>query len=347
MDLAARDGPRRRDAAVAAGARPAAGVAVPALRPSDRASAAGCAGPSFYAAGLFAHTLLPLPVPDELDCTGDSQVQLRPFQFLADIGYETAGLSVTGMLTARVTLQVVFNVVLFLPWGLLVRGFFKRGWVLATVTAFLGSLLIELTQYTGPWFLYPCSYRLADVDDLIMNTLGGLLGALLAPLLPAWMPSSRQVASNRSAPRRDRSPCGAAGPACCWTGSASGCSAPRRCSARCCCRVCCGSWSRRCRTPTTPPARRLCPPRTVSAGQALARAASVSGVYVVGRTAEALLPATAAGLLSLLMGLWLLVAVVSVVPTRNHRGLSCAVTGLELVDARTLAARQPRGRDAR
>lgn len=89
------------------------------------------------------------------------------------------------------------------------------------------------------------------------------------------------------------------------------------------------------------------PPRTVSAGQALARAASVGGVYVVGRTAEALLPATAAGLLSLLMGLWLLVAVVSVVATRNHRGLSCAVTGLELVDARTLAARQPRGRDAR
>ncbi|WP_112235020.1 hypothetical protein [Kocuria sp. BT304] len=89
------------------------------------------------------------------------------------------------------------------------------------------------------------------------------------------------------------------------------------------------------------------PPRTVSAGQALARAASVGGVYVVGRTAEALLPATAAGLLSLLIGLWLLVAVVSVVPSRNHRGLSCAVTGVELVDARTLAARQPRGRDAR
>ncbi|WP_058954819.1 VanZ family protein [Kocuria rhizophila] len=143
----------------------------------------GALAVSLYAAGLFAYTLLPLPVPAELDCTGGSQVQLRSFQFLADIGHETAGLSVTGMLTARVTLQVVFNVVLFLPWGLLVRGFFKRGWVLATVTGFLGSLLIEVTQYTGPWFLYPCSYRLADVDDLIMNTLGGLLGALLAPLV--------------------------------------------------------------------------------------------------------------------------------------------------------------------
>ena len=85
----------------------------------------------------------------------------------------------------------------------------------------------------------------------------------------------------------------------------------------------------------------------MSAGQGLARAASVGGVYVVGRTAEALLPATAAGLLGLLIGLWLLVAVISVVPTRNHRGLSCAVTGLELVDARTLATRQPGRRDAR
>ncbi|WP_369059965.1 hypothetical protein [Kocuria rhizophila] len=89
----------------------------------------GALAVSLYAVGLFAYTLLPLPVPAELDCTGGSQVQLRSFQFLADIGHETAGLSVTGMLTARVTLQVVFNVVL-LPWGLLVRGFFKRGWVL-------------------------------------------------------------------------------------------------------------------------------------------------------------------------------------------------------------------------
>ena len=64
----------------------------------------GALAVSLYAAGLFAYTMLPLPVPAELDCTAGSQVQLRPFQFLADIGYETAGLSVTGMLTARVTL---------------------------------------------------------------------------------------------------------------------------------------------------------------------------------------------------------------------------------------------------
>ena len=344
----------------------------------------GALAVSLYAAGLFAYTMLPLPVPAELDCTGGSQVQLRPFQFLADIGHETAGLSVTGMLTARVTLQVVFNVVLFLPWGVLVRGFFKRGWVLATVTAFLGSLLIELTQYTGLWFLYLCSYRLADVDDLIMNTLGGLLGALLAPLLLAWKPSSRQVASTRSAPRPvtvsrrwfgmllDWLGLGVIGTAAtvAWAMMlhVTGWQRPDHAvevlvtvllpgllwivvPALSGTRASAGQktvWL----APALPGADDAAraaslPPRTVSAGQALARAASVGGVYVVGRTAEALLPATAAGLLGLLIGLWLLVAVISVVPTRNHRGLSCAFTGLELVDARTLATRQPGRRDAR
>ena len=89
---------------------------------------------SLYAAGLFAYTMLPLPEPGSLDCSGGSAIQLVPFHFLQDIRTQTAGLSTTGMLTSRVTLQVVFNVVLFLPWGMLVRGFFKRSWLTATVT---------------------------------------------------------------------------------------------------------------------------------------------------------------------------------------------------------------------
>ncbi len=42
---------------------------------------------------------------------------------------------------------------------------------------FMFSLFIEIGQYTGLFFIYEGSYRLCDVDDLICNTLGGVIGA--------------------------------------------------------------------------------------------------------------------------------------------------------------------------
>lgn len=59
----------------------------------------------------------------------------------------------------------------------------RRSTLLTTVAGFAVSLLIEFTQLTGNWFLYPCPYRLFDVDDLLANTAGALLGALAAPVL--------------------------------------------------------------------------------------------------------------------------------------------------------------------
>lgn len=42
------------------------------------------------------------------------------------------------------------------------------------------SLTVELTQLTGIWGLYPCAFRKFDVDDLLLNTLGVMLGFLAA-----------------------------------------------------------------------------------------------------------------------------------------------------------------------
>ena len=43
------------------------------------------------------------------------------------------------------------------------------------------SCLIEATQYTGLFGLVPCTYRVVDIDDVIMNTLGAYLGVRLLP----------------------------------------------------------------------------------------------------------------------------------------------------------------------
>ncbi|MFF3063824.1 VanZ family protein [Oerskovia sp. NPDC057915] len=165
----------------------------------------GSAAVAVYGVALVAYTLLPLPSGDLAQwCTqhGFSGPQLNPFQFVEDIRRDTAGLSAAATLRSPAVLQTVFNVVLFVPWGVLVRRFFGWRLPLTVASAFAASLLIETTQGTGIFGLIPCSYRLADVDDLLTNTLGGLVGALIAPVVLRWMPRSTDLAAQRGVPRR-------------------------------------------------------------------------------------------------------------------------------------------------
>lgn len=158
---------------------------------------------SLYGAGLVSYTLLPLPPRSEIWCyeNGVFTAQLRPFQFVEDIMRETAGLSLLQTVTSFVVWQVVMNVVLFIPWGILAREFAGLKPVMAVLSGAAGSLLVEATQYTGLWGIYPCAYRTADVDDVIVNTLGALIGVLLAPVILGWMPSSHALSTRRLQPR--------------------------------------------------------------------------------------------------------------------------------------------------
>jgi len=146
-------------------------------------------GTVVYALAIMTYTLLPLPSdPVALCRQGAVSAQLHPFAFIGDI--ERAG-GLTGpaaLLRNPAAAQVFFNVVLFVPLGMIVRysflrGRFVPGVVVGTLVGAAVSLLVECTQITGDWFIYPCAYRLFDVDDLIANTAGALVGTLLAPLL--------------------------------------------------------------------------------------------------------------------------------------------------------------------
>jgi len=133
-----------------------------------------------YVMALWTYTLVPLPNPESLVCTGDLHAQLRPFDFVRTVSTD-GGL--VGILHDSMARQVFLNVCLFVPLGALVRHLFavRLRWCL--VAGLAVSALIEFTQLTGDWFIYPCAYRLFDVDDLLANTLGAGLGALMAPLL--------------------------------------------------------------------------------------------------------------------------------------------------------------------
>ncbi|MFJ4175739.1 VanZ family protein [Microbacterium sp. NPDC089696] len=161
----------------------------------------GAAAVSVYAVALVAYTLLPLPDLRANCGAGGGGVELIPGHSIGDILRETEGLSLLRTLTSRSTLQVVLNVALFVPFGVIARRYWNRGPVVSIALGALLSLVIEATQLTGVWGLYECAYRVADVDDLIANTAGTALGVLLAPVLLAWMPSSRSLRAQRGTPR--------------------------------------------------------------------------------------------------------------------------------------------------
>lgn len=158
-----------------------------------------------YALALLSYTLLPLPTVGPGFCAnGGAGVQLRPGQFVTDIAGLGVGSS-SKLLHNAALRQAVFNVVLFVPLGMFLRHLAHRGVALATAVGLGVSLLLETTQLTGDWFAYPCAYRVFDVDDLLANTLGALLGALTSKVLrlvPGQEPADPGVALPVTARRR-------------------------------------------------------------------------------------------------------------------------------------------------
>lgn len=138
------------------------------------------AAAAVYFWAIWTYTLVPLPDGDAYRCAG---VNLQPFAFVDDI---RAAVAISGrVLTDPVVLQVVLNVLLFAPLGFFLRVLGGRGIAVAGLAGLAVSGVIETTQLTGVWGVFPCAYRVFDVDDLIANTSGALLGSLLAFAVPS------------------------------------------------------------------------------------------------------------------------------------------------------------------
>nr|BFF09508.1 hypothetical protein GCM10025699_08110 [Microbacterium flavescens] len=157
-----------------------------------------------YFMAIWTYTLLPLPDPDAVRCAG---VNLDLFAFVADL--RGAAMRPTTVLTDPAALQVLLNVLLFIPLGFFVRVIGGRGILVAALVGLGLSGFIELTQLTGAWGLYPCAYRVFDVDDLLTNSLGAVIGSLLSLAVPP------PIAAWRARPTRTgRAPSRASGA--CW-----------------------------------------------------------------------------------------------------------------------------------
>lgn len=136
-----------------------------------------------YATMALAVVLLPLPGPHTARLS--QTVQLHPFQWIDDIHTELLkhGLSASHWITTLTFQQVAMNVLLFVPLGVFARLLWRRGIVGAGAIGLAASLLIEITQLTANFGTAPFVYRIFDVDDLMNNTFGAILGWIAGALL--------------------------------------------------------------------------------------------------------------------------------------------------------------------
>jgi len=147
----------------------------------------------FYLLAAAMQTIMPLPRDPTRYCTSHtyaSSPQLRPFYFVEVVSQRARGnWGIGAMLHNPALWTTALNVVLLLPLGFLLRYLFGTRLLPAVAIGFGVSLLFELTQLTGLWFVYPCPYRLFSVDDLILNTAGAVVGWLLAGPLGRLLPT--------------------------------------------------------------------------------------------------------------------------------------------------------------
>lgn len=144
-----------------------------------------------YGTSLIAFTLFPFPNFAGGFCAKHadrSNWQLNPLDSLDDVTAYAEGNGLLATLTSGELLQVLMNVIFFVPLGFFLAYRSRRSLPTTTVIAFSVSLSIELTQGTGLWGLAPCPYRLADLDDLITNTAGGMLGWFIGVALRRVLP---------------------------------------------------------------------------------------------------------------------------------------------------------------
>ncbi len=146
----------------------------------------------FYLQAAYYLVLLPLPDPASVAHLHGPFVQLKPFWFVHEfLAHSTFSLrdpsTYLSSLKTGLVLQPLFNLLLTVPFGVYLRFYFKRRLWQTALMSFLLSLSFELLQLSGLLGLYDKPYRLFDVDDLMINTLGGLLGFALAALIPRFV----------------------------------------------------------------------------------------------------------------------------------------------------------------
>ena len=153
---------------------------------------------AFYMLCAFYLTILPLPDPAKVKENVGPFTQFIPFYFIYDFFKNTSFnihnfSSVIRIFTKGVFLQPLFNTILLLPFGIYLSYYFKRNFKQVFFLTALLSLFYETTQITGLYGIYEKPYRIFDVDDIILNTFGGVLGYFIGTYISKILPDREAI----------------------------------------------------------------------------------------------------------------------------------------------------------
>ena len=157
---------------------------------------------SFILYLICVYCLAILPFPSEGSVpTQQVGVNLRLFSFVPEllstpIEAPEHLTDAVGWLRALYTsgwYEPLFNLLMFFPLGVFLRYYFGFGKGKTLLLALLMSLFLELTQLSATYGLAPYRYRLCDVNDLVTNTTGGMLGYLCTPLFTWLLPTRERL----------------------------------------------------------------------------------------------------------------------------------------------------------
>lgn len=151
-----------------------------------------------YLMAAYFLVILPLPTFEEALKNTGPHFNFIPFSFLLEWIKETS-LVISNPSTYLRALKepcfyvVIFNIFMTIPFGMYLHYYFKCDFKKTTFYTFLLSLFFEITQGTGLYFIYPNPYRLCDIDDLLLNTMGGIIGYFIMKLLMRFLPSRERL----------------------------------------------------------------------------------------------------------------------------------------------------------
>lgn len=151
-----------------------------------------------YLMCAFLLTVLPLPTIEQVLAMPDHPIGWIPYVGFRH-GLVESGFSLTDpaswkrFLKCDDFLQCFYNVVMTVPLGIYLRYYFKCSFKKTMLLGFLASLFFEGVQYSALFGIYPKPYRYTEVDDLINNTLGAVIGFGIEPLFARFIPSRKEI----------------------------------------------------------------------------------------------------------------------------------------------------------
>lgn len=155
-------------------------------------------GFSFYLICAYFLVIFPLPPMEEVSLLTTKTYNLKLFKGFDEWTvidgfnlYEPQ--SWLAFLKGWKGLEPVCNIIMTIPLGIFMRYYFRKGFFVSLFCSLGLSVFFEISQITALFGIYPRPYRMFDVNDLFNNTLGGVIGWIISPLLCWALPDRKSI----------------------------------------------------------------------------------------------------------------------------------------------------------